>query len=413
MMKIILIYFLLFAFWAEKVLGFKLTHTEGLSLSNVSIYLLLIAWAFSVITRRRLFEANKINKYIILLILIALFSIPLKWMLGEISNFSIVRELIYLKSWSNPFILFFIVFNIVDDKSACDKTLVGLFVFLMVTVLSVLFITYSGANLGTLKVVQEGRSAGFAEPNQYATFLVLFIPFLLTYSLFQSQKSIKIGAILLLILTMISLLITGSRGGIFSFLVSIFTYLTILYRKRLKKLAPIFIIFAGIFVLVVSSFILAPSDVKRKVEERLDPGQSKNFYEYTSGRTVLWANGLKLFIKRPIVGHGQGSFLPLMRQNFRISGASHNDYLQYLVEHGVIGLLVFILIFVKVFQQVSFYINTVPDSWRKLIYISYIAGFCGYVFSMFGVNVILPRYHFWIYTAVILKYGQSDLNRQV
>ena len=134
MVKTILIYFLLFAFWVEQVLGFKLTQTQGLSLMNVSIYMLLIAWAFSIIPRRKLIEPNNLNKYLMLFMLVVLSSIPVKILLGEVPNTSVLSEIIAVKNWMNPLIVFFILFNIIEDEKTCNRTLIGLAVFLMITV---------------------------------------------------------------------------------------------------------------------------------------------------------------------------------------------------------------------------------------------------------------------------------------
>jgi O-antigen ligase len=92
--------------------------------------------------------------------------------------------------------------------------------------------------------------------------------------------------------------------------------------------------------------------------------------------------------------------------------ASHNDYLQYLVHHGLIGLIVFIMIFYKVFRQVWNQLQSTKDAWKKKLYLSYLAGFFGYTFAMMGVNVITPRYIFWFYTAIIYRYCHLEINKQ-
>jgi len=120
-MRIILIYFLLFAFWAELALGVKLTHIKGFSLFNLSIYLLLFAWGYTILTKRRLYESNNINKYIIFLSLVVLCSILVKYSLGEIYYISIKEEVITFKKWVTPLIIFFLLYTIIDD----EKTIKG------------------------------------------------------------------------------------------------------------------------------------------------------------------------------------------------------------------------------------------------------------------------------------------------
>jgi O-antigen ligase len=165
-----------------------------------------------------------------------------------------------------------------------------------------------------------------------------------------------------------------------------------------------------IIMMGATSFMLVPSDVKQIVITRFDPRESEDVYEYTRGRTLLWSNGLKMFMERPIFGHGANTFVPLMKKKFQILGNSHNDYLLHLVHYGLVGLLIFVLILVKVFQHIWYRIKTVNDLWSKRLYISYLAGFSGYAVSMLSVNVIIPRLIFWLYTGLIYKYGQLEMS---
>jgi hypothetical protein len=52
------------------------------------------------------------------------------------------------------------------------------------------------------------------------------------------------------------------------------------------------------------------------------------------------------------------------------------------------------------------YQKITPDLWEKKLFIGYIAGLLGYASSMLFVNVGNFREIFWIYTAVLLRYGQ-------
>src|SRR5208337_4035692 len=65
MMTVFIIYCMLFTFWVEHALGFKLTDTAGLSLSNLCIYALIIAWFISLIRRAELYKKTNINMPII------------------------------------------------------------------------------------------------------------------------------------------------------------------------------------------------------------------------------------------------------------------------------------------------------------------------------------------------------------
>ena len=61
-----------------------------------------------------------------------------------------------------------------------------------------------------------------------------------------------------------------------------------------------------------------------------------------NGRGTVWNNGLDLFWQNPILGIGAGSFSGTVGGGIRM--AAHNTYLEILVEHGAIGLTVFLTI---------------------------------------------------------------------
>ena len=99
-------------------------------------------------------------------------------------------------------------------------------------------------------------------------------------------------------------------------------------------------------------------------------------------------------------------------RGYRYYGAPHNEYLRYLAEHGLIGFIVFFLIFFKIFQNIWQSLETTTNPWGKQLYISYIAGLCGYMVGMFATNAGPSLVIFWIYTAVIYKYAQLDMDKK-
>jgi len=409
-MKIFLIYFFLFAFWAENSLGFKLTDIPGLSLFNLSVYLLIIAWAYSIVFKVRVFISNQVNFYLVILIFYVIFSIVLNMFLDEFPRISIKSELITFKTWLNPFLIFFIITNIIDDVKTCNRSLMGLIILLFVTALSTPLISLGVIDIGTTYFFYKGRAAGFAEPNQYAGYLVLFIPFVMTYVLFTKRLIYKNASIILLVVSFLALITTGSRGGIFSFVASVLFYLMILNRKKMIQLPTLVATIFIVCLLAAISFHFAPSEVKETVSERLDPTKSESIEEYTAGRLKAWRNGIQLFVQKPILGHGQKTFTYLMEKQFGMHLAAHNQYLNYLVQFGLIGFMLFVGLFLKIFLVFWKQQELIRDLWTQKLCIGYLAGFIGYCISMLGVNMSNPRYIFWFYTAIILRYTQLQIN---
>ncbi len=405
-MKIFLIYFYLFAFWAENSLGFKLTDIPGLSLFNLSFYLLILAWAYSIVFKVRLFRSNPVNFYLVILIFYVILSIAFKILLEEIPGISLKSEIIALKIWANPFLIFFIIFNIIDEEKTCQRSLQALIILLFITAISTPLISLKVIDIGTTYFFYQGRAAGFAEPNQYAGYLVLFIPLVLTYVLFEKRLIFRTASIILLAVTFLALFTTGSRGGIFSFLAAMLFHLFILNRKNMIKLPTLIATIFIVCLVGAISIAAAPSAVKETVYDRLDPRKSESIEDYTAGRLKTLRNGIKLFVQKPIVGYGQKTFTYLMEKRFGMHIAAHNQYLNYLVQFGLIGFSLFIILYYKLFKIVWDQQKIIKDLWRQKLCIGYLAGLLGYSISMLGVNMSNPRYIFWFYAAIILRYTQ-------
>jgi len=410
-MKIILIYLLIFTFYIDQVLGPVGFSIKGLSLFNLNIYLLLIVWAIPVIQRRRKFmQPNNVNKYIIIMGFLMLLSIFVKILRNEIPDISIKYEIIELKSWLNPVLLFFILFNIINDEKTCNRTLVGLGLLFFALILTQLSATFGITGLKAHSMEVHGRAGGFGAAGEYAITLALFFPFVLSVSVLSKRiPPFKIGAIILTFLILMGLVNAGSRNGVVSFFCSMLVYLVLLKRKKIMGLLPIIFLISMMIVVGVTAFLVSPSSVKVVVTERFDPTNAEDARTYTSGRTELWKNGWNLFIDSPIWGHGRNTFKELSRlKGYPTYGHPHNEYLRHLAENGLFGFIIYILIYLKIFQNIWRALDKTSDFWRKSLYLSYIAGLCGFMTGAFATNTAPSLYIFWIYTALIYKYVQLE-----
>ena len=62
------------------------------------------------------------------------------------------------------------------------------------------------------------------------------------------------------------------------------------------------------------------------------------------------------------------------------------------------------MIYINIFRIIFNKLKISNDEEQKIIFIGYLSGLIGYMVCMFGIQLIEPRYIFWIYTAVIIKY---------
>ncbi|MDW7711863.1 MAG: O-antigen ligase family protein [Deferrisomatales bacterium] len=410
-MKALLIYFLLFAFWAENVYRISFSDIRGFSLTNMSMYFVLVAWLLEAGRRHKLFLSNNLHTPIVLTTFMAFTSILIKLVIGEIPT-SLLKESLDLINWSIPLLVFLAVFNTLNKESTCYLSLAGLLVLLAATTITPLVAALGNIELPGVRSA-GWRIGGFGNVNVYAVYLVMFMPLLFSLGLLGQRSWIRGAAWVLFAVSMISLLRTGSRSGVISFVFAMFTYLIIV-----RKMYPTRLIIVGIVSLsiIASVAVVAlPSQVKGVFAERLNPQGAEDVYEYTSGRTQIWKNGLLLFLDSPIYGHGQNTFLPLNTKRFQLGFSAHNAYLTYMVEQGLIGLSIFVFLLSRIFSHLLRQLRSSPNRFALLVYAGYLAGFCGYAVAMLAGNVATPRYIFWIYTAVVYKltYITTESNSSV
>ena len=381
---------------------------------NICIFFLFIAWLFKVWQTKRLFKPNNLNIYLFLIVFIAMLSNPIKIITDEIPDQNLLRGILDIKNWADPFILFFCLVNLFGNEKHTKQALSGLIIFVIITVAPMLIDVFGITKLGIIRDVQPGRSAGFAEANQYASFLVLFLPLFISLFLVQ-KKNILYKAFWAIFCTMIfaGLVITGSRGGILSFILSIPIYLWFLVKERKLSLIGIIRTVVILISMSVFAFTIAPANIKETMLQRFNPYNYENIDDLSNSRMQNMRNGLILFWDSPIWGHGLNTFVPLqISRDFETHWNSHNEYLSYLVHFGVLGLTIFVIIKIKIFHHMFRHIMTTIDPWNRILYASYLTGFFGYAFSMFFVNVFAVHSLFWIYTAVMYSHTENQMVKE-
>ena len=272
--------------------------------------------------------------------------------------------------------------------------------------------TFGLSGYAAASVERFGRAGGFASAGVFAVSLVLFLPFALSGSFLAKKGGLfKAGCLGLLFLMLMGLVNTGSRNGVLTFFVSMAVYTLILKRAKLMGMLPIITLVITMVAIGGLAFVASPPSLREEIFERFDPSKAEDIEDYSSGRLWIWQRGMEFFLESPILGHGQNSFVELSRlRNFSKVFAPHNDYLRCLVEFGIVGLIIFLLIFYKIFQNMWRSLNITTSPWEKLLYISYISGFCGYLTGMFFTNMSATSDLFWIYTAIIYKFSQLDMD---
>lgn len=178
-------------------------------------------------------------------------------------------------------------------------------------------------------------ATGF-NPNDMAIILALGIPM----AWYLSEKQPRGFLIWIFrfypLFALFGILLTASRNGILAAVLTLSYPLISCFRPPiLKKLIVGLILVIG----VVSGLSLIPDRSLARVATFNDSITGGMNY-----RSNIWQAGLQNFAKSPIFGSGMGTFSPSVERILGDSYAPHNVYLSILVDQGIIGFAIFLLL---------------------------------------------------------------------
>lgn len=259
----------------------------------------------------------------------------------------------------------------------------------------------------------------FLNPNMYGSFIVLIIFSTIT-SLFFVQKKyeqiIMLGGIML---TLLGMVLTHSRGPLLSFAAAIALYVLMpnskfSFPKRM----------AGLFMVTLLLFIAMPGFFE-SATRRFSEEQSVN-EESTDevNRISIWLTTIELINNHPIlgVGLGEATFRAAVRRETdyllrhgHMLDNPHSSYLQIAVESGVPNLILFLLINMVILRRALKALIIENDKRKKMLLSGLIPGIIGYLltlsFDMSMFTRVAPVY--WMLLGFTYCISKSDAEDEI
>lgn len=221
-------------------------------------------------------------------------------------------------------------------------------------ILAVVFSIY-GASLAAFALIQGISSNGklywlrqprmggwiygpYVNHNHYAGLMEMLvpIPLVLALSRLASTKTRATAATIAAVMTG-TVFLSGSRGGMLA-IIGEFIILGILLVKQKRGLRTA--IGIGLFLTIVAGLLIWVGGPE--FSKRIATVSSSRSELSSDVRADINRDGLRMFLKRPVLGWGLGAF-PVVYPQFRtfytnfFINEAHNDYLQLLVEMGLLG----------------------------------------------------------------------------
>ncbi|MBA3065371.1 tetratricopeptide repeat protein [bacterium] len=201
-----------------------------------------------------------------------------------------------------------------------------------------------GTPIGAMRVPKISPPyATFGNQNFFAAYLVIALPFVL--ALFGDKKLLwKIFAAAALAVFALDFYYINSRGGYVGAFTGIAVYMFVIYRKKIPRIKTI--ILALCVVAATGGYM------------------TRAFWMRDMGRLLIWRDTLVMAVKNPL-GVGPGAFAvsfpnyaseelkKIYPQKKNIVNFAHNEYLEIFAELGLPGIILFLMIVVTFFRNVT------------------------------------------------------------
>lgn len=311
-------------------------------LTRVVVFSLLIIWLIRKgLAKERTFVYCKQQNVLLGLIIVMLLSmLNTTWVTA-----SYEAVIGFLKTA----IIFFLVINLVDTRRKLVwflGTLLVLHAILSMIVIPDFILRGSSAGQQRLGgAITYGLGGFLGDSNDFSLSLNIMIPFGYFLSFGQFQIKTKFATIPMLVLFLLGIILTYSRGGFVTLVATLFTLATLGKRK-----------FQTIFFLLIIITLILPF-IPQDYWSRQKTITSYDTDESVQGRFDAWKAGLKMVVAHPIVGTGMGVFLdtyPFYMPTNTSSAAwrvAHNGYIHIAGELGLLGLFLYLYLMYLTFRD--------------------------------------------------------------
>jgi O-antigen ligase len=234
----------------------------------------------------------------------------------------------------------FIAVRKIDDPLIFICQIFSISIFLESTFTLIDFISINDSFTG----ISQNRNISSSS----IVFKLIFLIYLIHNSkLFSTKLVLKI----LEVLALFSIILLQSRLGLISVLTIYLLYFILM--KPLRKNIYISLLISSLFFLYFNS-----NDFQNKVEKTYS-FQNLGDDDSTNQRLSFYQTSLSLFNENPLFGNGLGSWKYKSLQNDNTENKkvlvpyyTHNDFLQTLMETGLIGLIIYLIFFLLLIRNI-------------------------------------------------------------
>ncbi len=250
--------------------------------------------------------------------------------------------------------------------------------------------------------IDDFRATGpIGDPNFFAQVVVVLVPISLERVMHEKRTMYRLVALWCLVVSVLTVIITYSRGGLLAMLVGVIIFF-LYYPPRRIQVIFIILAMAAFFAFLPQNYLdrlftltkfFGNSDTSRVEERSLQGRLSENL------------TALEMVKANPLFGVGLNSYkylFPVYSKKLGLAlvateREAHNLYLEILAETGIVGFAIFSLIMISCIR-VILYARDLLSRHEFYDYagmvVGYLGGFASYFFAAIFVHNAFPRYFY-------------------
>ena len=225
---------------------------------------------------------------------------------------------------------------LINKKDSLQSLTYILFISVLFESLYVFYDYFTSSDLNFTGVSMNRNISSFS--------ILVKVLFIYIYqSLNQNQN--KLISILYELIVILSIILLESRAAIF-ILTLIFILKAVFLKDKIRSFINLCLIVLTVIIYYPFSRVLQGKDIISS-NIMLDESLSLRF--------DFFSHAIELFLNNPLIGNGVGMWKVLSNQ-MKLSQVPyyvHNDFLQFLIETGAIGFIMYILFFFSIFYSIK------------------------------------------------------------
>jgi len=364
------------------------------------------------------FQPIKVKAFGLFLLVWLVYSIlSINW---AIDKTSALKHVVFLFLSVSVIIFSIIYFDSVDDLHTVS---IIWLVFLGVTLLIGIFETISGDHLSVsryfqveLEYFKYTPTAVFYNPNDFATFLSLSAPFLLSFFFFSKKILYRLIFLVSFFALLYVLISTGSRANFIAIFLEIVFFVIVFFTFQTNRKEIYILITVSLMALLLFPKKLAEkvNFVIRNIQSVLSQltAESHSMGE----RLNLARNGLLFLLSTWGFGVGAGNVEVWMKTRAQYNTGNkiniHNWFLEVLVNYGIFIFVGYLILLVSMFYKVYSQLRTHRDDHKmKVLGVAILGSLIGFLFASLSPSSIMAFRPHWMIYALGLSYINIGLNK--